>query len=145
MRPVDVTEENQHLAYENLYGARKKPKEIPFQFKVNDSVRIAGEKHPFRREFFQRWSEEVFTVSKRWRQRNINMYKIKDCSGEELEGSWYAPELTRVTTDPDDLYRVERFLDEKEEDGKRYVKVQWQSYPARCATWVLKNTVRNVR
>ena len=144
IRPVDVNRDNQHTVYENLYGRRKTPKKIAFQFKIGDSVRITGEKHPFRREFFQRWSEEVFTVTRRWRQRAINMYRIKDCSGEELVGSFYAPELAKVTTSPDDLYRVERFLDEKVENGQRYVKVQWQGYPIQCATWVLKKNVRNV-
>ena len=144
MRPVDVDENNQHLAYENLYGKRKTPKKIPFQFKIGDSVRITGEKHPFRREFFQRWSEEVFTVTKRWRQRMVNMYRIKDCSGEELVGSFYPAELAKVTTSPNDLYRVERILDEKLENGQRYVKVQWQGYPVRCATWGLKSTVCHV-
>ena len=144
MRPVDVNEDNEHIAYENLYSKRKRPKQIPFQFKLNDKVRISGEKHPFRREFFQRWTIEIFTVTKRWRQRGINLYRIADCSGEELVGTFYAPELAKVTADPDDLYKVERFLDEKVENGQRYVKVQWQGYPARCATWVLKNTVRRV-
>jgi transposase InsO family protein len=144
MRPVDVTEDNDHVAYQNLYLRRKISEQKPFQFKVGDSVRITGEKHPFRREFFQRWSEEIFTVTKRWRQRNIGMYKIKDCSEEELTGSFYAPELARVTTGPDDRYKVEAYLDEKQEDGQRWVKVKWVGYPAKCATWVLKRNVRRV-
>ena len=53
--------------------------------------------------------------------------------------------LSKVTTNADDLYKVERILDEKLENGQRYVKVQWQGYPIQCATWVLKNTVRKVR
>jgi transposase InsO family protein len=124
MRPNEVTEENEHIAYRHLYLGRKTPKQIRFQFKVGDSVRITGEKHPFRREFFQRWSEEIFEVSRVWRQRNVNMYKIKDCTGEQLEGSFYASELSRVTSSPDDLYKVESYLDEKEENGAKWVKVK---------------------
>jgi hypothetical protein len=111
---------------------------------VDESVRISGDKHPFQREFFQRWSEEVFTISKRWRQRNINMYRIKDCAEAEIEGSFYAAELAKVTTAPDDMYRVALFLDEKVENGKKYVKVQWQGYPKECSSWVLKSSVRNI-
>lgn len=144
MRPVDVTADNDHLAYQNLYGSRKRPKQIAFQFEVGESVRISGDKHPFQREFFQRWSEEVFTISKRWRQRNINMYRIKDCAEAEIEGSFYAAELAKVTTAPDDMYRVALFLDEKVENGKKYVKVQWQGYPKECSSWVLKSSVRNI-
>ena len=73
------------------------------------------------------------------------MYRIKDCSGGELVGSFYAPELAKVTMSADDLYKVERILDEKLENGQRYLKVQWQGYPVHCASWVLKNTVLNIR
>lgn len=144
MKPEDVNEENEHIAYENLYSKRTTSSVIPYQFNIGDAVRISGKKHPFRREFFQRWSEEIFTITKRWRQQNINMYKIKDCSDEEIVGTFYAAELAKVTTSPDDMYRVESFLDEKVENGMRYVKVKWQGYPKHCATWILKSAIRNV-
>ena len=143
MRPVDVTPQNDHIAYDNLYGHRQKVKRVPFQLKVGDTVRISGVKHPFRREFFQKWSVELFTVSRRWRQRGVNMYKIKDCSGSEIVGTFYAPELAKVTTSPEDMFRVEKFLDEKVENGQSYVKVQWEGYPKACSTWVLKNSVKS--
>ena len=144
MKPEDVNELNDHTAYENLYSKRKISSVIPYQFNVGDAVRISGKKHPFRRIFFQRWSIEIFTIAKRFRQQNINMYKIKDCSGEEITGTFYAAELAKVTTSPEDMYKVESFLDEKLENGQRYVKVQWQGYPKNCATWVLKSTIRNI-
>ena len=78
------------------------------------------------------------------RRQNINMYKIKDCGGEEIVGTFYPAEMAKVATTTDDLYRVENFLDEKLENGQRYVKVQWQGFPLKCATWVLKSTLRNV-
>lgn len=104
MKPEEVNEENDHIAYENLYSKRKIPSVIPYQFQVGDSVRISGKKHPFRREFFQRFSLEIFTISKRMRQQNINMYKIKDCGGEEIVGTFYAAEMAKVATTTDDLY-----------------------------------------
>ena len=121
MRPIDVTVDNQHMVYDTLYLNKKKVKAIPYQFKIGQSVRISGEKHPFRREFFQRWSEEIFTVSKQWRQNNVNMYKIKDCTGDEIVGSFYASELVNVTTAPEDKYRIKAFLDEKEVEGIKSV------------------------
>ena len=144
MRPIDVNQDNEDVVYRNLYEKKldiEKPDIIPYQFKVGDSVRISGEKHPFRREFFERWSFEVFKVSKRWRQNNINMYKIKDCSGTELTGSFYAAELSKVTESESALYIVDKYLDEKVENGRKYVKIHWQGYPRECATWELKSKV----
>ena len=132
-----------HVVYDTLYLHKKKVKVIPYQYKNGQSVRISGEKHPFRREFFQRWSEEIFTISKRWRQNGVNMYKIKDCSEEEVVGSFYASELVLVTTAPEDTYRIKAFLDEKLEDGVKWVQVQWEGYPKACAKWILKSEVTN--
>ena len=144
MAPQDVTSENEDIVYRNLYEKKldiNKPDIIPYQFKEGDAVRISGEKHPFRREFFERWSYEVFTVTKRWRQNNIQMYKIKDCTGSEVIGSFYSAELTKVTDSDTALYVVEKYLDEKTENGKKYVKILWQGYPEECATWELKSKV----
>ena len=143
-RPVDVTSANEHVIYERLYAKRKLPKAVKFQFKAGDTVRISGSKHPFRREFFQRWSAEMFTVTKRWRQRDVNMYRIKDCAGEELKQAFYAPELIKVTESPEKLHKVERELEEKIENGQKMVRVQWQGWPPHCSTWVPKSSLRDI-
>ena len=148
MRPVDVNEHNEDEVYRKMYEKKldlEKPETIPYQFKVGDAVRFSGEKHPFRREFFERWSFEVFKVSKRWRQNNINMYKIKDCTGSELTGSFYAAELSKVTESESASYIVDKYLDEKIENGRKYVKILWQGYPKECATWELKSKVTSAR
>ena len=35
MRPVDVNETTEHVAFENLYRDKTKPKVVPFKYKVN--------------------------------------------------------------------------------------------------------------
>jgi hypothetical protein len=144
MRPVDVNKDNDHLALDNLRSKRKIVKKKPFEYKVGDLVRMSGAKHPFRREFFQRWSEEVFNVKRRYNRDNINMYKLADCSGEEILGSFYAKELKNAYY-TDDMYRIEKVLDEKTVNGVKYAKVKWEYYPTKCAEWILKSTIKNVK
>lgn len=144
-RPVDVGEAERDVVFLDSYTPKRPPRRIPFRLAIGDNVRIAAERHPFLREHFQRWSEEVFVVTKRWRQRNINTYKVKDCAEEELVGSFYGPELTKVEGAADDLYRIERVLDEKVENGVRMVKVKFAGYPERCGKWMRKRDVRAVR
>ena len=139
MRPVDVTELNDHEAYANIRKSQKKrTRALPYQFKEGDQVRISGAKHPFRREFFQRWSEEVFVVFRRYRRDNINMFKIKDCTGEEVQGTFYADEIKLALGD---RYIIEKVLDEKKENGIKYVKVLWRGFPKKCAQWILKSDI----
>lgn len=139
MRPVDVDRDTESIAYENLYYKHVLPQVIPFQFKVGDRVRISAVRHPFSREFYQRWSEEIFDVSKAYRVSNINLYKLIDCASEPIVGSFYAQELSRVTGDI--KYRIDRTLEEKTMNGRKYSKVLWKHYPPACATWELKSTL----
>ena len=139
MRPIDVNESNAHIAFDNLYGHEKLPPKKRFRFSVNDNVRISGIKSGFfTREFFERFSREVFIVHKRFTIDHINMYQIKDCSETILEGSFYEQELTKVDVD---RYPIEAILEEKVENGKKFVKIKYENFPASCAEWVLKSTI----
>ena len=73
------------------------------------------------------------------------MYKVSDCGDEEVIGTFYEPELTKVEGAEDGLYWIERVLDEKVENGVRMIKVKYVGYPERCAKWIRKRDVRGVR
>ena len=63
---------------------------------IGDNVRITKKKNIFDKGYTQRWTEEVFTISKI--QLTIPVtYKITDCNGEEIQGSFYEPELQNLT------------------------------------------------
>jgi transposase InsO family protein len=143
-RPIEVTRENEGDVYDILYKKGKPRNTVPYQYQVGDQVRISFFKHPFTREFNQRWSDEIFMVAKRYRMDGINMYRIKDCTNEKLDQGFYAKELAPVTTPQDQIYTIDRVLDEKEEGGKQWVKVQWLHFPAACAEWIEKGTIQNV-
>ncbi len=144
MPPSRVNEDNQHLVYEKLYGKRILPKQKPYRFKLGDTVRISGARHPFRREYFERWSHEVFKVTKRWRQARINLYKITDCAQREVTGSFYEPEMAEVDeSDLNKLYRLEKApLAEKTVNGIKMVLVQYKGMPRACAKWIPKKNLQ---
>ena len=45
--------------------------------------------------------------------------------GEILVESFYASELARVNKDNTELYHMDKELDEKLENGQKYVTVKW--------------------
>ena len=139
MRPIDVNESNAHIAFDNLYGHEKLPPKRHYRYKKNDNVRISEIKSGFfTREYFERFSREIFTVVNRFRTDHINMYRVSDCSGTVLEGSFYEPELTKVNIS---RYPIESILDEKEEGGQKLVKVKYENHPVACAAWVPKSSI----
>ena len=74
-RLVDVTRETEDRVFFDSYVPKQPKAAKRYHFKVGDNVQIAADRHVFLREHFQRWSEELFKVTKRWRSHNINMYK----------------------------------------------------------------------
>ena len=144
MTPNQVNEDNEHIVFENLYPVAKKTKSKPYAYKIGQKVRISGNKHVFRREHFERWSREIFTIHSRKRMDDINMYRISDCTGTVVENSFYEQELTKVEGDPSTLHRIESILDEKTENGVKKVLVHWQGTPRACADWILKSSLRRI-
>ena len=64
---------------------------------------------------------------------------------EVLEGGGFPEdELQSVEVNKDTTFPIESILDEKFENGKRYLLVKWEGFPRKCASWVEKNTVKNI-
>ena len=65
------------------------------KFSIGDHVRITKKKKTFDKGYTQRWTEEVFKISKI--QLTIPVtYKITDYNGEEIQGSFYEQELQKT-------------------------------------------------
>lgn len=88
---------------------KKRTKQI-FKYKIGDDVRISQLKHPFQRDYQQKWTEEYFKVSNRCKRDGISVYKIKDMAEDPIEGTFYESELQKVVKSGDILYRVEKVL-----------------------------------
>ena len=142
MTPVEVSlKKNEKQVYKNLYGkelkkgtivdgersredvARSKPK-----FKLGDFVRIPKQKSVFEKGYTPRWTEEVFQVVQ-IAYTNPVTYKLKDSSGEQIQGSFYEQELQKTKQQ---VYRIERVLQKR---GKKYL-VKWKGYPDSFNSWV---------
>ena len=80
-----------------------------YKFSVGDQVRISKARRTFKKGYLTSWAEEVFTITKRIR-RKPPVYKTADYHGDELEGTFYEPELQKVIKTDSDYYRVERVI-----------------------------------
>ena len=76
------------------------------KFSIGDIVRITKTKNLFDKGYTQRWTEEVFKISKI--QLTIPVpYKITDYNGEEIQGSFYEHELQKTSQS---TFRIEKVL-----------------------------------
>ena len=93
MTPKEANrKENENKVCRNWYpefgGKTWTPK-----FSISDNVRITKKKNFFDKGYTQRWTEEVFKISKS--QLTIPVtYKITDYNGQEIQGSFYELQKT---------------------------------------------------
>ena len=87
----------------------------------------------FDKGYTQRWTEEVFKISKI--QLTIPVtYKITDYNEEEMQGSFYEQELQKTSQK---TFRIEKVL--KRQGDKSLVK--WMGYPKSFNSWIDAKTM----
>ena len=135
LAPSDVNEDTQHLIWKRMPSKAKGPKE-KYKFKVGDKVRISYHKKPFRRGYEQKWTEEIFVVSHRYRRGNIPVYKVVDYDDDPLEGSLYGYELQKVEKDENSVWKIEKILKKRKVKGQTQVLVRWLGWPTKFDSWI---------
>ena len=102
-------------------------------YTVGDKVRITVHKKVFEKGTAPNWSEEIFEISAIVPGRPLT-YRLKDLTGEKIEGSFYTEQLLPTAQE---IYRVERVLRRrKKRDGTREAYVSWSGYASKFNQWI---------
>jgi len=123
---------------------------VQFAYKEGDLVRISHLRSAFKREYDNKWTGEVFKVSKRFARRGRKgsasqpIYKIEDLKGEELEGSFYQAELQKVDLPESALFTIEDELKKRSRGGKKQVLVKFRYYPPKFNEWINEEDIVNL-
>ena len=139
---------NSNLIKENgkQHEAKKttKKKVKPFfELKVGDNVRISQLKHPFQRDYQQKWTEEFFKVVKRYKRGQIPVYKVQDLTDDPIEGTFYESELQKVVKTEDVVYRVEKILKRRRHGKTKEVFVKWEGWTKKFNSWIAESSLEN--
>ena len=138
LSPDEITTDNESQVWKRMYvdtsqlGSKRKT----FAFKVGDQVRISHLKYTFQRDYQQKWTEEVFRITKRLRQQGFNLYQLKDLLDEPIEGYFYEVELQHVTKDASPAFRIEKVLKRRKRQGHEELYVKWMGWPNKFNSWV---------
>lgn len=124
--------------WETLYGDDV-DKRVQFKFQVGDRVRISKVKRLFEKSYLPNFTEEMFTIHKRF-ARQVPVYKLKDDAGEILDGTFYEAELQKVIK-KDDVYRVVKVLRKRKRKGVVEYFVKWKGYPDKFNSWVAESDI----
>jgi len=121
---------NRH--YMKILAKRKKPSYN--KFKVGDTVRIAITKDKFHRSYQEQNKEELFEIIGVDNKMPIEMYDLRSYEDlEDLEGSFYASELTKIEEKD---FIIERVLKRRTYRGVRQIFVKWRYYNRIHNSWI---------
>ena len=100
---------NESTVYFNLYGDIEQLSSKP-KFKIGDKVRIRKYKrNVFDKGYTPNWTEEIFLIDK-IQSTNPITYRLKDLNNEEIQGSFYEPELLKAKQD---VFRIDKSHSER--------------------------------
>jgi len=133
-KPILVTKKNEGDVWHTLYD-KDLVKHTHFKFKLGDQVRIIKTRHVFKKGYLPNWTEEIFSISQKI-DRYPPVYKVKDYSGEELDGTFYEQELQKIAKEESDSYRVEKVMKKRKRKGKMEYLVKWLGWPSKFNSWV---------
>ena len=140
--PANVSSENESEIWNTLHGdiifdTFKEP-----NFKVGDHVRLSKISGPFTKSYSQRWTEEIFTISKRY-LTVPPVYSVRDYRGIEIDGRFYEPQLQKVVKK--DEYIIEEILGERRVKGRKEVLVKWLGYDKTYNSYIPKDHIKSVK
>lgn len=150
--PSDVNRDNEDEIRLNVYLVRNRRRLVPMvvkksekkKFKLGDRVRMTHLKRPFQREYYQKWTGEVFVVKTQRNRQGIPVYKLKDFGDEDITGTFYDQELQKVNTGEDTIWKIDRIIKERKVKGETEVLVSWLHWPSKFNSWIKKKDLHNV-
>jgi transposase InsO family protein len=135
MAPADVKPEHEAKIWVKLYGDGGRTSGEKQKIKHNQMVRVSRVKGQFEKGYLPNWSEEHFNVEEsNQRPYPRKVYKLRDYSGEPVEGSWYREELQPIS---ENKYYIDKVLKRrKTADGTRELLVKWKGWPSKFNSWI---------
>jgi hypothetical protein len=140
MKPIDVNELNEKIAYKNLYGkntlkhiySKKSKKED--HLNVGKTVRRKYDLSVFDRGYYPYWTDQTYSITDKLNKVGKYQYIIKDYKGEKSNRRYYGEELQAVSDQT--AYRVEKVLKKRKRNNKLEYFVKWMNYPSTQNSWI---------
>ena len=138
--PVDVTTSDANELWIRRYE-RRKPKQVLTSLMLGDHVRLVRSRSLFARGYDEKWTREVFVVSKVLDETDPVTYRVVDLTDEPIDGRFYAQELQRIIYDSDAEFQIETVIKRRRRAGVNECLVKWMGYPSKFNSWVPSSSV----
>jgi L-rhamnose mutarotase len=139
-RPIDLMENNNLDDWEAQDKATNVKQRRKTLYPVGALVRISRlSASPFRKNFDQNWSEEIFRIASVDKKDIPVMYVLKDLKDEVIEGKFYHEELQNVGETLPSVYRIEKVIRTRGKGKNMQYLVKWYGYDDSRNSWISKD------
>ena len=125
-----------------LYGNSWTKPRRELKFKLGDQVHISKSHRTFKKGNLPSWTQEIFTVTMII-PRLPPVYQLREYADDEIEGVFFAEELQKVHKSGD-IYKIEKILAEKRENGEVKVLVKCLRHNKKFNSWIPKSELRKL-
>lgn len=115
---------------------KSKSRKKSFRYTIGTLVRLTFKRHPFQHGYQQKWTEEIFKISRRYFRQNLSLYKVSDLQNEEIEGAFQDSEVQKVRKDSETKWKIEKVIKRQKRNGTKQVLVRWLGYPKKFDSWI---------
>ena len=139
-RPIDVYTDSNLDDWVAQQPSKTKVSQRLLQ--VGSLVRISriSTSSPFRKNFDQNWSEEIFRIASVETSNKPVMYTLKDVFNDEIiEGKFYKEELQDVGDTLPNVYRIEKVIATKGKGAHKHYLVKWYGHDKSQNSWITKD------
>ena len=134
MTPVEASKKkNESTVYFNLYGDMEQLSSKP-RFKIGDKVRISK----YERKVFDKDTHLIGLVDK-IQSTNPITNRLKDLNKEEIQGSFYEPELLKAKQD---IFRIDKVS--RRDYKKKQALVKWLRHSNDFNSWIPLSNLKDL-
>ena len=146
--PSEVNKQNESIVWKEQYIdpiiTQSKLRAKRFKFNVKDLVRISHLRRVFKRDFSEKFSEEVFIIKSRHFRGGYPIYRITDYDNDIITGTFYENELQKVNKSKDDLWRVDKVLKKRGTRKNQELFISFKGFPKKFNAWVKKKDIISI-
>ena len=131
-----------HWQYKRNDSRTKSGPNKPYDFNLDDRVRISYLRDTFHRAYDHSWSDMIYTVTHRRMHQGFQKYRIKEWNNEIIEGEFYKEELQKINMSDSNnpIFKVESVLQRRTVGPKNATRVEalvkWLGWSKRYNTWI---------
>ena len=130
MAPVEVMGDNVAKVWFKLKhdGMKRQPKIKPYEYNINDGVKIHYTRQPFRKEYHETSGQRIYFISDHFAPGQNHLYSLKTDKNELVPGRFSAKQVERVKITDQMEYRIESVVGHKRVNRVNYVQDKWLDY-----------------